>query len=584
MWASTTDDNAVYEQSDKRMCQLINIRGTSSAGIRRTPETEREDVGMKLNQLVSYVRDYGIRQGAVMALDRIRGRKTAVVSYNEWQNRTRLSSFDYLKMEKTRFPKNPVIGITASMREEDRTSFLQSLHLQIYRNYKALKRDPHCEYVLVAEGSCTFKPEFLWECASLLSAEGGNDIGLVYFDSDVIGEDGCKCRPAFRPDFDPDLLERVNYMGNVVLVRSDLAHEAGLPAPGQAAFHRFLKQVCLDPAHPGDGGRGRTTVHIPKVLYHQTEESETFFGLREAAPACAEGEEPLISVLIPNRDHAEELERCVESLRTVNTWQRLEILILENNSAEEGTFALYEKLKAEDSRIRVLTWDKPFNYSAINNFGASHANGEYLLLLNNDTQILEADSIARMQVLAGKPSVGAVGALLLYPDRRVQHGGIILGHGGIAGHAWEGECPLEEADPFPRLVFSHTHNVCAVTGACMMLKKTNWESVGGMDESLGVTFNDVDLCMRLRREGLRILMCPDAGLIHNESASRGSEDTPQKVERFHQEIRVFVHRWADELEKGDPFYNPNLTLTGRSWTCRDELREAVKPYRKYLHL
>jgi GT2 family glycosyltransferase len=173
---------------------------------------------------------------------------------------------------------------------------------------------------------------------------------------------------------------------------------------------------------------------------------------------------------------------------------------------------------------------------------------------------------------------------LLYPDNRVQHAGIILGHGGIAGHAWEGESPAEPMEPFPELVFSHTHNVSAVTGACMLLKTSFYKGVGGMDESLAVTFNDVDLCMRLRSEGLRILMCPQACLLHDESASRGSEDTPQKVARFHEEIRIFVHRWQAELEKGDPFYNPNLTLVGRSWTAKDELREDRKPYRQYLHL
>ncbi len=538
---------------------------------------------MKLNRLASYMRDYGIRQGAAMAVDRIRGRKVSEVSYDEWQSRSRLSSHDYLKMEKACLSENPTIGVIASMEWKDRIAFYQSLRMQVYHRYRAFKQDPSCRYILIVNGPCSLKPELLWECASLLSEDGNQEIALIYFDSDVIGEDGRKCRPAFRPDFDPDLLERVNYMGNVVLVRTDLAREAVFPAPGEEAFHRFLKRVCLTASEGLTRVPGKRIAHIPKILYHQTMESERETASKEESRERAEEEEPLISVLIPNRDHAKDLQRCVESLQTVNTWKRLEILILENNSVEKETFALYKSLE-EDPRIRVLTWDKEFNYSAINNFGAEFSNGEYLLLLNNDTQIQEKDSIARMYTLARKPLVGAVGALLLYPDGRVQHGGIILGHGGIAGHAWEGERPLEEADPFPRLVFSNTHNVCAVTGACLMLKKENYEGVGGMDESLEVTFNDVDLCMRLRREGLRILMCPDACLIHDESASRGSEDTPEKVGRFHHEISVFVHRWADELEKGDPFYNPNLTLTGRSWTCRDEMWETAKPYRKYLHL
>ena len=574
---------------------------------------------MKLNRITSYVKENGIRQGAVLTLDRLLGRQRTEISYEQWLSCSRLSSHDYQKMEKTPLEHAPLIAVTASMEEEDRTTFFQSLNLQIYRGFRALKNCPQADYILAVEGSCTLKPELLWECASFLSDRDYSDVDLIYFDSDMIGEDGKKCLPSFRPDFDPDLLDRVNYMGNVVLVRTDLAYKAVLPSSGGAVFHRFLKRVCLE-ERDGTGSASRhAIVHIPKVLYHQNLDERLSLGegavlcsrfrgkwdpeavsgrekprqahqaetepCREAdPPAHFPGDEPLISVLIPNKDHGEDLARCVDALLTVNTWQNLEILILENNSVEAETFRLYEELEAQDERIRVLRWDKAFNYSAINNFGAASARGEYLLLLNNDTQILEADSIARMQRLASSPETGAVGALLLYPDGRVQHGGIILGYGGIAGHAWEGVFPADIPAPFPRLVFTHTHNASAVTGACMMLRRSVFMAVGGMDEQLEVTFNDVDLCMRLRKEGLKVLMCPDACLIHDESASRGSEDTPQKVARFHQEIRVFVHRWETELEEGDPFYNPNLTLTMKSWTCRDERREARRPYLKYLNI
>ena len=163
------------------------------------------------------------------------------------------------------------------------------------------------------------------------------------------------------------------------------------------------------------------------------------------------------------------------------------------------------------------------------------------------------------------------------------YAGIILGHGGIAGHAFAGERSGRDLGFFPGLVYTHTHNVSAVTGACLMVRKQVWQEAGGMDEDLEIAFNDVDFCMRLRRDGRKILMCPQAQLYHNESVSRGAEDSPEKIARFHREIGIMVSRWETELEAGDPFYNPNLTLTGRSWTCRDELREAAKPYLKYLH-
>ena len=542
-----------------------------------------EEELMNLSRLAGYIRDHGIRGSVVLTADRILGRKRQEVSYDQWLSRNRPSSADYLRMEENCPADIPMIGVSACMPPADRSAFFQSLNMQVYRGFRALKNCPEAAYILLAAGPCTLRPELLWECASLVGKFPAEKTGLIYFDSDTIGADGRKCRPAFRPDFDPELLERVNYMGSVVLVRADLACTKGLPSRGEDEFHRFLKRVCLQAGESGGVRQSVPVAHIPKILYHCAETSLCDQVIEDDS-GKDRGPEPLISVLIPNRDHGEDLERCVESLLTVNTWNNLEILILENNSEEEETDALYRKLQERDGRIRVLKWDGPFNYSAINNFGALHAGGEYLLLLNNDTKVLEPESIARMQRLASLPETGAVGALLYYPDMSVQHAGIILGHGGIAGHAWEGERPMENADPFRKLVFSHTHNVSAVTGACMMVRKSVWNPAGGMDETLEVTFNDVDLCLRLRREGLRVLLCPGARLIHYESASRGSEDTPEKVERFHSEIRTFVHRWEDELEKGDPFYNPNLTLTGRSWTCRDDLRETAKPYRDYLNL
>ncbi len=552
---------------------------------------------MKLKQVASYIRDHGVRGSAVLTADRLFGRKAPEVSYELWQSRNRPSSHDYLKMEKSVLPVKCKVAVTAMMNSADRTAFFQSLEMQVYREFRALKNCNCPDYILIVNGPCTLRPDLLWECVSLIGQKGGSKVDLIYFDSDRIGRDGKKERPAFRPDFDPDLLEGVNYMGNVVFVNARAARLAGPLPDGDESFHAFLKRICLKEKGK-DLSVERTRIrHIPKVLYHVAEDPRAFTDGEESGwetVTYAEGsgpslglslrEEPLISVLIPNRDHSQDLRRCIDSLRHTNTWKRLEILILENHSTQQETFDLYRQLEAEDPRIRILTWDGPFNYSAINQFGAALAKGEYLLLLNNDTQILAPESLARMEELLTRPEVGAVGAVLLYPEGSVQHAGIILGHGGIAGHAWQGERLQEILDDFPGLVFSHTHNVSAVTGACMMIRKDVWEKAGGMDESLEVTFNDVDLCMRLRKDGYRVLMCPAACLLHYESASRGSEDSPAKVRRFHREIGIFVHRWEKELEAGDPFYNPCLTLKGKSWTCKDDLRESTKPYVKYLKM
>ena len=554
---------------------------------------------MIIRNLSSYIKDYGLHAAAVRAADRLLKRKAEEISYDRWLQRSRKSSRDYARMVKEEFVWNPVIGIKAFMDYEDRTPFMQSLNLQIYRNVRSFRKCPDSEYLLIVGAGCILAPDILWQAVNMLNDEGLTESvirdapALIYFDSDRIGPQGRKTDPAFRPEYDADLLDSVNYMGEVVLVRTDLAMEAGLPSDGEASLHSFLKKVCaLTGEQPGQEGTGAVR-HIPEILYHETGDahlSEASMPEPEAPEvssdpdsAPAAGEQPLVSVLIPNKDHTEDLERCIESLRNVNTWQNLEILILENNSEDPATFAFYDRLRREDRRIKILEYGLPFNYSAVNNFGAEYSEGEYLLLLNNDTVILKGDSIAQLVRLVRKEDTGAAGALLYYPDGSIQHAGIILGHGGIAGHAFAGERSGRDLGFFPGLVYTHTHNVSAVTGACLMVRKQVWQEAGGMDEDLEIAFNDVDFCMRLRRDGRKILMCPKAQLYHNESVSRGAEDSPEKIARFHREIGIMVSRWETELEAGDPFYNPNLTLTGRSWTCRDELREAAKPYLKYLH-
>jgi GT2 family glycosyltransferase len=268
-------------------------------------------------------------------------------------------------------------------------------------------------------------------------------------------------------------------------------------------------------------------------------------------------DQPLISILVPFRDHPDLLRQCLDSIVEKTTYANFEVLGVSNNSEEPETFALMERYAA-DKRIRFLHHNVPFNYAAINNFVAKQSRGEHLLLLNNDIVVITPDWLEALLEHSQRPEVGAVGAKLCYPDHTVQHGGVIIGVGGIAGHAHR---HFEAGNPgyFARLQV--IQNLSAVTAACLMIKKSLYEAMGGMDEQhLAVAFNDVDLCLRLREQGYLNVFTPFCELYHHESKTRGYEDTPQKKQRFMQEIAYIRKRHAGILEKGDPYYNVNLPL------------------------
>ena len=275
--------------------------------------------------------------------------------------------------------------------------------------------------------------------------------------------------------------------------------------------------------------------------------------------------DPLVSILIPNKDHVEDLDRCVRALEEKATYQNYEILVIENNSEQEETFKYYETLSKRNPRVRILFWGKEFNYSAINNYGVENARGEYLLLLNNDTEIINPDCIEQLLGYCMREDVGAVGARLYYEDHTIQHAGVVIGFGGIAGH-----CFVQQKQG---VTGYHHRIICAqdysaVTAACMMVKKKAFDDVNGLSVDLAVAFNDVDFCLKLGRAGYLVVYNPYAELYHYESKSRGLEDTPEKVARFNQEIKTFESRWSDILQEGDPYYNPNLSLETQDFSLR----------------
>ena len=267
---------------------------------------------------------------------------------------------------------------------------------------------------------------------------------------------------------------------------------------------------------------------------------------------------PKISIIIPNKDHIEDLELCLFSLTKRSTYKNYEILIVENNSEKPETFEYYKKLPDRYPKVKVLTWEKEFNYSAINNFPAKQAEGVYLLFLNNDVEILTPQWIEEMLQICQQKDVAITGAKLYYPDDTIQHAGVVLGLGGIAGHIM---CKASREDPgyFGRTVT--VQEISAVTAACMMIRTEDFWNAGGFDETFQVAFNDIDLCMKVRAAGKKIVFTPYAELYHYESKSRGLEDTPEKQFRFDKEVKAFEAKWSEQLAKGDPYYSPNLSVT-----------------------
>ena len=419
------------------------------------------------------------------------------------------------------------------------------------------------------------------------------DADFIYTDENTFHNDprDAFC-PHFKPDFAPDTLRSYNYICHFTVFSRQLLK--GLPEGFRSDFdgsqdYDLILRLTEKAQH---------IVHIPKILYYWRGHSGSVasdisakpYTLAAAKRALSEhlarvglsGEvmdsvvpstyqikykllsTPLISILIPNKDHIDDLKKCISSIEEKTTYPFWEIIIIENNSVEEETFRFYESIQ-QKKNIYVVHWKSTFNYSAINNFGAEFAKGEHFILLNNDVEVISPDWIEQMLMFSQRHDVGAVGCMLYYPDDTIQHAGVILGIGGVGGHAHK---YFHRGDYGYMSRLTIAQNYSAVTAACMMIPRHVWNEVGGLDESFAVAFNDVDLCMRIRKAGYLIVWTPYAELYHYESKSRGLEDTPEKKKRFEGEVCHFQECWAKELAAGDPYYNPNLTLEKEDFSLR----------------
>jgi glycosyltransferase involved in cell wall biosynthesis len=413
------------------------------------------------------------------------------------------------------------------------------------------------------------------------------DADLIYSDEDKIDEEGRRYDPYFKPDWNPALFLAQNFICHLVIYRTRIVKELGNFREGYEGSQDWDLAMRVSERIPDSHIR-----HIPHVLYHwRAIPGSAAFGIdekqyvTEAQRRTLESHfdrigrkatilptagvywrvkyplsvTPLVTLIIPTRNYLKLLQLCVDVIYQRTTYRPFEIIIVDNQSDDLATLNYLARLDKERG-VRVLPYDAPFNYAAINNFAVKHARGDIIGLLNNDLEVITPEWLEEMVSYAVQPEIGAVGAMLYYPNKTIQHAGVILGLGGtpgVAGHAYQERPPGYSSQASRALL---CQNFSAVTAACLIIRRQVFEEVGGLDETnLAIAFNDVDLCLRIRERGYRNLWTPYAELYHNESASRGYEETPEKRERFAKECDYMRRRWGKLLEN-DPAYNPNLTL------------------------
>ena len=418
----------------------------------------------------------------------------------------------------------------------------------------------------------------------ILASKQFPDAVVAYTDEDRVNSHGVRHSPWRKPAFDRLRFHEQDYLGRSALVRRDVLRKTASKSTRDAGWFYLLVETVLDCLE-----QGLEPVHLPHVLRHRSGKlgpvcapmndstdapsmiqavwNRQFFnrgmldkvavvdGMRlRYDPGPHHG--PLVDIIVPTRDRVDLLQMCVSSVLTGTNYPRFHVHIVDNGSVEPETHAYFEEI-TKDGRVRVLKYDQPFNYSAINNFAVSHGRGQIIVLLNNDIEITDRQWLDRMVALAVQPEIGAVGARLLYPDGTLQHAGVILGIGGVAAHAFPHADPSTTAEYGRAQV---TQQYSAVTAACLAVRRDVYDAVGGLDESLAVAFNDVDFCLRIRRKGWINVWTPHVTAFHHESASRGAEDNAEKQARFASEVTKMQSRWSALLDC-DPCYSPAASLS-----------------------
>jgi glycosyltransferase involved in cell wall biosynthesis len=448
------------------------------------------------------------------------------------------------------------------------------------------------EFVALLDHDDLLAPEALYEIALLLNRQPDTD--MIYSDEDKLDMQGQFTDPAFKPDWAPDSFFCRMYTCHLGVYRRSMLMQIGGFRVGYEGSQDYdLVLRLTEQTHH--------IAHIPKILYHWRIHANSVASGAAAKPYAYDASyralndalerrgEPgqvqevanhpghyiiryqiaqpqLVSIIIPTRDLAEMLDRCLDSIFAKTTYPNFEVIVIDNGSVEAETQNVFKRWKEQyPDRFSVYLFDIPFNFSKINNFAVTQASGEFLLFLNNDTTVITPDWITAMVEQAQRPSIGAVGAKLLYPDQTIQHAGIVLGIAAATGHSHK-HFPADASGYLGQIV--SICNYAAVTGACLMCRKAVFNQVGGFEEALAVGYNDIDLCLKFLEAGLQNVYLPHVQLYHDESKSRGQDLTPEKQARFFEETAWMQQRWP-ELMKRDPYYNPNLTTQQENYQIRD---------------
>jgi len=440
------------------------------------------------------------------------------------------------------------------------------------------------DFIVLCDHDDLITPDALFEFAKEIVAD--KEVDSIYSDEDKIDEKSYDVfDPSFKPDFNIDMLRSQNYICHLYGVRRELVEKYGMfnsEYDGAQDYDFILRMsehsrkiahvakilyhwrthqgsTALNPEskmYAYDAGARAIGAHYARVLPEiQIERIENGYTLGMYHTVFKFNEYPLISVIIPNKDHTDDLDKAIRSMIEKGTWPNLEFIVVENNSTEEKTWEYYKKIEKEYSQVKVVYYDGIFNYAKINNFGVRHARGEYYLFMNNDVELIEPDSLKEMMGYGQRNDVGAVGCRLLYEDNTLQHAGVIVGEIGVAEHIFKKQ--IEGMTYHARAML--TQDISAVTAAVMLVKKEVFEKVEGFDERFAVAFNDIDICMKIREDKKLIVYAPYACFHHYESKSRGAEDTPEKIERFINEVNLFNSKWRSFIENGDPYYNCNFS-------------------------
>ncbi|MBE5883463.1 MAG: glycosyltransferase [Lachnospiraceae bacterium] len=474
------------------------------------------------------------------------------------------------------------------------------------------------EYIGLFDQDDILHPSVLYEYVKAINEQGAD---YLYCDETTFksGDINKMLTMHFKPDFAPDNLRANNYICHFSVFARELldGNELFRPKFDGSQDHDMILRLT---------DNAKKIVHVPRLMYYWRSHAGSVASGIDAKPYAIEAAKgavaehlrnhgydhfqiistrafetifriryqiignPKVSIVIANKDHLADLQRCVESVLTKSTYDNYEIIIVENNSETQDIKDYYSKLlgfsygeaikrvtvcghdggvlrSKEDNRISVVTYTGAFNYSAVNNLGVSYAVGEYVLLLNNDTEVITVNWLEELLMYAQREDVGAVGAKLYYADKTIQHAGVVIGLGAhrTAGHTHYKQ-HRQNLGYMGRLCYAQ--NATAVTGACLLVKRSLYEEVGGLDEGFAISLNDVDFCLKLRKKNLLNVFTPFAELYHYESISRGLDDQGEKAERYNRESTKFREKWKEELEKGDPYYNPNFSLDRSDYSLK----------------